>query len=49
MIKFDYNIYFGSEVYEMSMKINLGAWNSIFAVPSSVVAEGVKFSDGVKL
>lgn len=48
-IKFDYNIYFGSEVYEMSMKINLGAWNSIFAVPSSVVDEGLKFSDGVKL
>lgn len=33
----------------MSMKINLGAWNSIFAVPSSVVDEGLKFSDGVKL
>ena len=43
-IKFDYNIYFGSEVYEMSMKINLGAWNSIFAVPSSVVDEGLKFA-----
>lgn len=33
----------------MSMKINLGAWNSVFAVPSSVVDEGLKFSDGVKL
>ena len=33
----------------MSMKINLGAWNSIFAVPSSVVDDGLKFSDGVKL
>lgn len=33
----------------MSIKINLGAWNSIFAVPSSVVDEGLKFSDGVKL
>lgn len=38
-----------SEVYKMSIKINLGAWNSIFAVPSSVVDEGLKFSDGVKL
>ena len=33
----------------MSVKINLGAWNSIFAVPSAVVDEGLKFSDGVKL
>ncbi|MEE1061958.1 MAG: DnaD domain protein [Ruminococcus sp.] len=33
----------------MSIKINLGAWNSIFAVPSAVVDEGLKFSDGVKL
>lgn len=33
----------------MSIKINLGAWNSIFAVPSKVVDEGLKYSDGVKL
>ncbi|MED9968411.1 MAG: DnaD domain protein [Ruminococcus sp.] len=33
----------------MSVKINLGAWNSVFAVPSKVVDEGLKFSDGVKL
>lgn len=33
----------------MSVKINLGAWNSIFAVPGKVVDEGLKFSDGVKL
>lgn len=33
----------------MSIKINLGAWNSIFAVPSSVVDNGLKFADGVKL
>lgn len=33
----------------MSIFIDLGAWNSIFAVPSKVVDEGLKFSDGVKL
>ncbi len=33
----------------MSIKLNLGAWNSVFAVPSKVVDEGLKFSDGVKL
>lgn len=33
----------------MSVSINLGDWNSIFAVPSRVVDEGLKFSDGVKL
>ncbi len=33
----------------MSVKINLGVWNSVFAVPSKVVDEGLKFSDGVKL
>lgn len=33
----------------MSIKINLGAWSSVFAVPSNVVDEGLKFSDGVKL
>ena len=33
----------------MSVTINLGAWRSVFAVPSKVVDEGLKFSDGVKL
>lgn len=33
----------------MSIKINLGAWNSVFPVPSSVVDNGLKFADGVKL
>lgn len=33
----------------MSIKINLGNWNSVFAVPSKIVDEGLKFSDGVKL
>lgn len=33
----------------MAIKINLGAWNSVFAVPSKIVDEGLKFSDGVKL
>lgn len=33
----------------MSIKINLGAWQSVFAVPSKIVDEGLKFSDGVKL
>ncbi len=33
----------------MSVQINLGAWSSVFAVPSKVVDEGLKFSDGVKL
>lgn len=33
----------------MSVKINLGAWSSVFAVPSKIVDEGLKFSDGVKL
>lgn len=33
----------------MSVKLNLGAWRSVFAVPSKVVDEGLKFSDGVKL
>lgn len=33
----------------MSIKINLGAWNSVFAVPSAVVDNGLKFADGVKL
>ena len=47
---YDKNYYIiRSEVYKKSMKINLGAWNSVFAVPSSVVDEGLKFSDGVKL
>lgn len=33
----------------MSVKLNLGAWSSVFAVPSKIVDEGLKFSDGVKL
>ncbi len=33
----------------MSIKINLGSWSSVFAVPSKIVDEGLKFSDGVKL
>ena len=33
----------------MSIKINLGVWSSVFAVPSKIVDEGLKFSDGVKL
>ena len=33
----------------MSIKLNLGAWSSVFAVPSKVVDEGLKFADGVKL
>ncbi len=33
----------------MSVTINLGAWRSVFAVPSKIVDEGLKFSDGVKL
>lgn len=33
----------------MSVTIQLGAWGSVFAVPSKVVDEGLKFSDGVKL
>lgn len=33
----------------MSYKINLGAWGSVFAMPSKVVDEGLKFADGVKL
>ena len=33
----------------MSIKINLGAWRSVFAVPSKIVDEGLKFADGVKL
>ena len=33
----------------MSITINLGAWQSVFAVPSQIVDEGLKFSDGVKL
>lgn len=33
----------------MSIRINLGAWSSVFAVPSKIVDEGLKFSDGVKL
>ena len=33
----------------MSIKVNLGAWNSVFAVPSKIVDEGLKFADGVKL
>lgn len=33
----------------MSININLGAWRSVFAVPSKIVDEGLKFSDGVKL
>ena len=33
----------------MSVKIDLGAWGSIFAVPTKIVDEGLKFSDGVKL
>lgn len=33
----------------MSIKINLGAWSSVFAVPSKIVDEGLKMSDGVKL
>ena len=33
----------------MSILINLGAWRSVFAVPSKVVDEGLKFADGVKL
>ena len=33
----------------MSVTINLGAWRSVFAVPSLIVDEGLKYSDGVKL
>ena len=33
----------------MSIKLNLGAWNAVFAVPSKIVDEGLKFADGVKL
>lgn len=33
----------------MSIKINLGAWSSVFAVPSKIVDEGLKFADGIKL
>lgn len=33
----------------MSIQINLGAWHSVFAVPSKIVDEGLKFADGVKL
>ncbi len=33
----------------MSVKLNLGAWSSVFAVPSKIVDEGLKFADGVKL
>ena len=33
----------------MSVKINLGAWGSVFAVPAKVVDSGLKFADGVKL
>lgn len=33
----------------MSIRINLGSWSSVFAVPSTIVDEGLKFSDGVKL
>lgn len=33
----------------MSVKINLGAWNSVFAVPSKIVDENLKFLDGIKL
>lgn len=33
----------------MSIKLNLGSWSSVFAVPSKIVDEGLKFSDGVKL
>lgn len=33
----------------MSIQINCGAWNSVFAVPSKIVDERLKFSDGVKL
>ena len=33
----------------MSVKINLGVWRSVFAVPSKIVDEGLKFADGVKL
>ena len=33
----------------MSIRIDLGCWSSIFAVPSKIVDEGLKFSDGVKL
>ena len=33
----------------MSVTINLGAWRSVFAVPSQIVDEGLKYSDGVKL
>lgn len=33
----------------MSVKINLGAWNSVFVVPTKVIDEGLKFADGAKL
>lgn len=33
----------------MSININLGNWSSVFAVPSKVADEILKFSDGVKL
>lgn len=33
----------------MPIKLNLGVWSSVFAVPSKIVDEGLKFADGVKL
>ncbi len=44
-----YTIEKKKDVDKMSIKINLGVWNSVFAVPSKIVDEGLKFSDGVKL
>lgn len=33
----------------MSVNINLGAWNSVFVVPTKVIDEGIKFCDEAKL
>ncbi len=33
----------------MAVKINLGAWSSVFALPTRVVDECIKFADGEKL
>lgn len=31
------------------IKINLGGWGSVFAIPTQVVDDGLKYADGVKL
>ena len=33
----------------MSIKINLGAWNSIFAIPTDVVDKHLKLASGISL